>query len=56
MTKGKRKERRLAVKADNAYIRRDEHMMCRTPGCRNVIAVWATGSASNGYCASCREK
>ena len=43
-----------AVKADNTYIKREEHMKCRAQGCRNVIAVWATGPASNGYCTACR--
>lgn len=52
MTKGTKKKR-PAIKADNAYIRRDEHMKCRTGGCRNVIAFWAIG---NGYCFVCRKK
>lgn len=57
MYKGKGKKR-PAIQANNAYIRskRDEYSECRTPGCRNIIANWATGAASNGFCAACRKR
>jgi len=37
------------------HAKYEEFMNCRTPGCHNVIAKWATGAASNGYCAACRD-
>lgn len=47
---------RPAIHTDNEYIRakKEEFDLCRTSGCRNAIAKWATGAASNGYCAACR--
>lgn len=47
-----------AIRSDNEYIRvrKEEHMKCAASGCRNVIAKWATGAASNGYCLACRKQ
>jgi hypothetical protein len=58
MVKKVKKGRKPEIHSDNEYIRarREEFMLCRTPGCRNAIAMWATGAASNGYCGACRKK
>lgn len=49
MPKPKREHRKK-----EQHAQYEEFMTCRTPGCKNVIAKWATGEASNGYCAACR--
>lgn len=30
---------------------REEHVLCRTPGCRNVIARWL----NRAYCVKCQD-
>jgi hypothetical protein len=42
--------RRPSVQTVQENIRRDEHQMCATQGCRNVIAVWTRES----FCSWCR--
>jgi hypothetical protein len=31
-------------------VKRDEHVSCRIPGCRNIVAIWSKYST----CAVCR--
>jgi hypothetical protein len=58
MVKKVKKSKKPDIQADNEYIRtqKEEYLLCLTPGCRNAIAMWATGAASNGLCGSCRKK
>lgn len=57
MYKGNGKKKKPSIQANNEYVRerREEFALCRTPECRNAIANWARGPASNGYCATCRK-
>lgn len=45
----------VEVHTDNRYIDRDEHRLCSTEGCRNVIAVWALPKRPGPYfCQRCK--
>jgi hypothetical protein len=52
---GKKVQRhRPEIQSVQKDIRRDEHRLCETPGCRNVIAVWAQPRHSTRfYCSRC---
>jgi hypothetical protein len=57
MAKKVKKPKKPEIHSNNEYIRihEEEFVLCRTPGCKNAIAKWATGAASNGYCGACRK-
>lgn len=45
---------RVQVQTEREYIERDEHLLCQTEGCRNVIAVWALRRRDIPICSRCR--
>jgi lipoate synthase len=50
MGKQKTRTRPTIEKIQKAFVKRDEHQLCRTPGCRNIVDVWSKYST----CAVCR--
>ena len=45
--------RRLPIRNDNHYSKRDEFRTCLTKECQNIIATWAVMKTGRTYCASC---
>jgi len=43
--------RRPDIQSVQKVFKRDEHQLCATPGCRNVIAIWAKYRT----CSRCRK-
>jgi len=49
-SKQKTRRRPVVERVQKQHINREEHQKCITPGCRNIVAIWAKYKV----CAICR--
>jgi hypothetical protein len=42
--------RRPDIQSVQLNVKHDEHQLCATPGCRNVVAIWS----KHKVCSLCR--